>query len=139
MQQRDVPVRFQPTGRTVHVLAGTRLFEAAAEAGAVLDQPCGGEGLCGKCRVLAREGLSPPSQAEQDLYRQARPGADYAWSLKLLQQYKARHAEVLTKSGLMLGLGETLEEVAEVMRDLREHDCDMLTLGQYLQPSQHHL
>lgn len=73
------------------------------------------------------------------LYRQARPGADYAWSLKLLQEYKARHPEVPTKSGLMLGLGETLEEVAEVMRDLREHDCDMLTLGQYLQPSQHHL
>ncbi|MDH3948181.1 MAG: lipoyl synthase [Gammaproteobacteria bacterium] len=73
------------------------------------------------------------------LYRQARPGADYAWSLKLLQEYKARNPEVLTKSGLMLGLGETLEEVAEVMRELREHDCDMLTLGQYLQPSQHHL
>ena len=73
------------------------------------------------------------------LYRQARPGADYAWSLKLLQEYKARHPEVPTKSGLMLGLGETLEEVAGVMRDLREHGCDMLTLGQYLQPSQHHL
>ena len=73
------------------------------------------------------------------LYRQARPGADYAWSLKLLQEFKARHPEVPTKSGLMLGLGETLEEVAEVMRDLRRHDCEMLTLGQYLQPSQHHL
>ncbi len=73
------------------------------------------------------------------LYRQARPGADYAWSLKLLTEHKARHPEVLTKSGLMLGLGETLEEVAEVMRHLREHNCDMLTLGQYLQPSQHHL
>ena len=73
------------------------------------------------------------------LYRQARPGADYAWSLKLLSEFKARHPEVPTKSGLMLGLGETLEEVAQVMRDLREHDCDMLTLGQYLQPSQHHL
>ena len=73
------------------------------------------------------------------LYRQARPGADFAWSLKLLKEYKARHPEVPTKSGLMLGLGETLEEVAEVMRDLRDHDCNMLTLGQYLQPSQHHL
>ena len=73
------------------------------------------------------------------LYRQARPGADYAWSLKLLQEFKARHPEVPTKSGLMLGLGETLEEVEAVMRDLRQHDCDMLTLGQYLQPSQHHL
>ena len=73
------------------------------------------------------------------LYRQARPGADFAWSLKLLKEYKARHPEVPTKSGLMLGLGETLEEVAEVMRDLRDHGCNMLTLGQYLQPSQHHL
>lgn len=73
------------------------------------------------------------------LYRQARPGADYSWSLKLLQEFKARHPEIPTKSGLMLGLGETLEEVAEVMRDLRRHDCDMLTLGQYLQPSRHHL
>lgn len=73
------------------------------------------------------------------LYRQARPGADYAWSLTLLQEYKARHPEVPTKSGLMLGLGETLEEVAQVMADLREHGCDMLTLGQYLQPSRHHL
>lgn len=73
------------------------------------------------------------------LYRQARPGADYAWSLQLLQAFKARHPAIPTKSGLMLGLGETLEEVAEVMRDLRAQDCDMLTLGQYLQPSQHHL
>lgn len=73
------------------------------------------------------------------LYRQARPGADFAWSLKLLKEYKARHPEVPTKSGLMLGLGETLEEVAEVMRDLRDHGCNMLTLGQYLQPSRHHL
>ena len=73
------------------------------------------------------------------LYRQARPGADYALSLQLLKAFKARHSAIPTKSGLMLGLGETLEEVAEVMRDLRQHDCDMLTLGQYLQPSQHHL
>ena len=73
------------------------------------------------------------------LYRQARPGADYAWSLQLLKAFKARHPAIPTKSGLMLGLGETLEEVAEVMHQLREHDCDMLTLGQYLQPSQHHL
>jgi lipoic acid synthetase len=73
------------------------------------------------------------------LYRQARPGADYTWSLQLLKAFKARHPAILTKSGLMLGLGETLEEVAEVMRDLRAHACDMLTLGQYLQPSQHHL
>ena len=73
------------------------------------------------------------------LYRQARPGADYRWSLQLLQAFKAGNPQIPTKSGLMLGLGETLEEVAEVMRDLRAHDCDMLTVGQYLQPSQHHL
>ena len=73
------------------------------------------------------------------LYKQARPGADYQWSLKLLQQFKAEHPEIPTKSGLMLGLGETDEEIIEVMRDLRAHDCDMLTLGQYLQPSLHHL
>jgi lipoic acid synthetase len=73
------------------------------------------------------------------LYRQARPGADYAWSLRLLQRFKQMRPEVPTKSGLMLGLGETLEEIEAVMRDLRAHDCDMLTLGQYLQPSRHHL
>lgn len=73
------------------------------------------------------------------LYRQARPGADYQWSLDLLQAYKARRSEVVTKSGLMLGLGETLEEVKEVLTDLRAHDVDMVTLGQYLQPSRDHL
>jgi len=73
------------------------------------------------------------------LYRAARPGADYAHSLRLLQAFKVRHPGVPTKSGLMLGLGETDEEILEVMRDLRAHDVDMLTLGQYLQPSPHHL
>jgi lipoic acid synthetase len=71
------------------------------------------------------------------LYRQARPGSDYRHSLSLLQQFKARRPAVPTKSGLMLGLGETDEEILEVMRDLR--DVDMLTVGQYLQPSAHHL
>ena len=73
------------------------------------------------------------------LYRQARPGADYHWSLQLLQAFKASNPSIPTKSGLMLGLGETLDEVAAVMQDLREHGCEMLTLGQYLQPSKHHL
>lgn len=73
------------------------------------------------------------------LYKQARPGADYAHSLKLLKQFKARFPEVATKSGLMVGLGETDDEIVEVMRDLRAHDVDMLTIGQYLQPSGHHL
>ena len=73
------------------------------------------------------------------LYLQARPGSDYAHSLKLLKEFKARHPSVPTKSGLMLGLGETNEEILAVMRDLRAHDVDMLTLGQYLQPSKSHL
>ncbi|HJW53800.1 MAG TPA: lipoyl synthase [Burkholderiaceae bacterium] len=73
------------------------------------------------------------------LYRQARPGADYANSLDLLERFKARHPGVPTKSGLMLGLGETIEEIEAVMRDLRAHHVDMLTIGQYLQPSAHHL
>jgi lipoic acid synthetase len=73
------------------------------------------------------------------LYRQARPGADYRHSLKLLQDFKARFPAVPSKSGLMVGLGETDEEIVEVMRDLREHGVDMLTIGQYLQPSAHHL
>jgi len=73
------------------------------------------------------------------LYRQARPGADYHNSLDLLRRFKERHPQVPSKSGLMLGLGETLEEVEAVMRDMREYRIDMLTLGQYLQPSAHHL
>jgi len=73
------------------------------------------------------------------MYRQARPGADYQWSLDLLKAYKARCPEVVTKSGLMLGLGETKEEVKEVLKDLKAHDVDMITLGQYLQPSKDHL
>jgi lipoic acid synthetase len=73
------------------------------------------------------------------LYRQARPGSDYAHSLKLLQDFKARRPGVPTKSGLMLGLGETDEEILAVMRDLRAHGVDMLTIGQYLQPTAHHL
>jgi len=73
------------------------------------------------------------------LYKQARPGADYAHSLKLLKDFKARFPEVPAKSGIMVGLGETDSEITEVMRDLRAHDVDMLTIGQYLQPSAHHL
>jgi lipoic acid synthetase len=73
------------------------------------------------------------------LYKLARPGADYAHSLKLLKDFKARFRHIPTKSGLMLGLGETDDEVLEVMRDLRAHDVNMLTIGQYLQPSDGHL
>ena len=73
------------------------------------------------------------------LYRRCRPGADYQGSLRLLQAFGERHPDVPTKSGLMLGLGEELEEVEQVMADLREHGVTMLTLGQYLQPSRDHL
>ena len=92
--------------------------------------------------ILAQE---PPDVLNHNLetvprlYREARPGADYAGSLRLLREFKARVPQVPTKSGLMLGLGETDEEIIEVLKDLRAHGVDMLTLGQYLQPSPHHL
>jgi lipoic acid synthetase len=73
------------------------------------------------------------------LYKEARPGSDYAWSLNLLKRFKALAPEVPTKSGLMVGLGETDDEILAVMRDMRAHDIDMLTIGQYLSPSSHHL
>ncbi|MCL1079932.1 lipoyl synthase [Parashewanella spongiae] len=72
-------------------------------------------------------------------YRKARPGANYQWSLDLLKKFKDRHPNVPTKSGLMMGLGESNDEIAQVLRDLRAHNVEMLTLGQYLQPSKFHL
>lgn len=74
----------------------------------------------------------------EPLYKNVRPGADYQWSLTLLQQFKQQHPQVPTKSGIMLGLGETREQVIQVLRDLRAHDVDMVTIGQYLQPTAHH-
>ncbi|MDP3618235.1 MAG: lipoyl synthase [Ramlibacter sp.] len=73
------------------------------------------------------------------LYREARPGSDYAFSLNLLKKFKALHPGVPTKSGLMVGLGETDDEILQVMREMREHHIDMLTIGQYLAPSTSHL
>lgn len=73
------------------------------------------------------------------LYKTARAGSDYLGSLQLIQQFKARFPHIPTKSGIMLGLGETNEEVIETLKDLKQHDCDRLTLGQYLQPSAYHL
>lgn len=73
------------------------------------------------------------------LYKQARPGSDYMHSLQLLQQFKKRYPHVPTKSGIMLGLGETNEETKQTLKDLRDHDVDMVTLGQYLQPSKFHM
>ena len=73
------------------------------------------------------------------LYKEARPGSDYAFSLNLLQKFKALFPDIPTKSGIMVGLGETDEEVLQVMRDMRAHGIDMLTIGQYLAPSSSHL
>lgn len=73
-----------------------------------------------------------------DLYREVRPGADYQWSLDLLKRFKAEHPGIPTKSGIMLGLGETTDQVEATLADMRAHDVDMVTIGQYLQPSPHH-
>ncbi|KFN43715.1 lipoyl synthase [Arenimonas oryziterrae] len=74
----------------------------------------------------------------RELYTNVRPGADYDWSLQLLQKFKAQHPDVPTKSGIMLGLGEDKDQVLGALRDLRAHDVDMITIGQYLQPTPHH-
>lgn len=95
-------------------------------------------------RALAALAANPPDVFNHNLetvrrvYREVRPGADYDWSLRLLRQFKAEHPGIPTKSGIMLGLGETLDEVREAMADLRAHAVDMITVGQYLQPSRHH-
>ncbi|MEO6147218.1 MAG: lipoyl synthase [Sulfuriferula sp.] len=90
-------------------------------------------------------GSAPPDVMNHNLetvprlYKAARPGSDYAHSLLLLKDFKAQHPDIPTKSGIMVGLGETDDEVLDVMRDLRAHHVDMLTIGQYLQPSSHHI
>ncbi|OGA40166.1 MAG: lipoyl synthase [Betaproteobacteria bacterium RIFCSPLOWO2_12_FULL_68_19] len=95
--------------------------------------------------ALEALGAAPPDVMNHNLetvprlYRRARPGGDYAHSLGLLRRFKTLHPAVPTKSGLMVGLGESDEEILAVMGDLRAHDVDMLTIGQYLQPSPHHL
>jgi lipoic acid synthetase len=96
-------------------------------------------------RSLGILALAPPDVMNHNLetvprmYKQARPGSDYAHSLRLLAQFKTRFPEIPTKSGLMVGLGETDEEILAVMRDMRAHRIDMLTIGQYLQPTAGHL
>ena len=96
-------------------------------------------------RALEALGEAPPDVFNHNLetvprlYRSVRPGADYRGSLALIARFKERHPAIPTKSGLMLGLGEERAEVEQVLRDLRAHGCDRLTLGQYLQPSRHHL
>lgn len=95
-------------------------------------------------RALAEFGRAPPDVFNHNLetvrerYREVRPGADYDWSLQLLQRFKQAHPQVPTKSGIMLGLGETRPQVEQALRDLRDHDVDMITIGQYLQPTAHH-
>jgi lipoic acid synthetase len=95
-------------------------------------------------RALEALAVQPPDvfnhnlETVRELYPNVRPGADYDWSLRLLQQFKAQHPGVPTKSGIMLGLGETREQVEGALRDLRAHDVDMITIGQYLQPTPHH-
>jgi lipoic acid synthetase len=95
-------------------------------------------------RALAELAAAPPDvfnhnlETVRELYPNVRPGADYDWSLRLLQQFKREHPSVPTKSGIMLGLGETREQVEGALRDLRAHDVDMITIGQYLQPTPHH-
>ncbi|MEO9135995.1 MAG: lipoyl synthase, partial [Casimicrobiaceae bacterium] len=96
-------------------------------------------------RALDILGTAPPDVMNHNLetvprlYRQARPGSDYANSLRLLQEFKRHFPALPTKSGLMVGLGETDVEILSTMRDMRAHDIDMLTIGQYLQPSMQHL
>ena len=95
-------------------------------------------------RALELLAVQPPDvfnhnlETVRELYREVRPGADYDWSLELLQKFKAQHPEVPTKSGIMLGLGENFDQVRGALNDLRAHDVDMVTIGQYLQPTPHH-
>jgi lipoic acid synthetase len=95
-------------------------------------------------RALEILATNPPDvfnhnlETVRPLYPNVRPGADYDWSLQLLQRFKAQHPSVPTKSGIMLGLGEDMDQVKECLRHLREHDVDMITIGQYLQPTPHH-
>ncbi len=95
-------------------------------------------------RALEILSSSPPDvfnhnlETVEPLYRNVRPGADYQWSLTLLQRFKAEHPEIPTKSGIMLGLGETRQQVEVALDDLRRHDVDLVTMGQYLQPTPHH-
>ncbi|MBD8525485.1 lipoyl synthase [Pseudomarimonas arenosa] len=95
-------------------------------------------------RALEALARQPPDvfnhnlETVRELYRNVRPGADYDWSLRLLAEFKQAHPKVPTKSGIMLGLGESMEQVLSAMRDLRDHQVDMITIGQYLQPSAAH-
>jgi len=95
-------------------------------------------------RALELLSSAPPDvfnhniETVEALYHNVRPGADYKWSLHLLARFKQQHPQIPSKSGIMLGLGETLDQVMQTLRDLRRHDVDLVTIGQYLQPTPHH-
>jgi lipoic acid synthetase len=95
-------------------------------------------------RALEMLAAAPPDvfnhniETVEGLYRNVRPGADYQWSLRLLARFKQQHPDIPSKSGIMLGLGESRGQVMETLRDLRRHDVDLVTIGQYLQPTPHH-
>ena len=95
-------------------------------------------------RALEILSASPPDvfnhnlETVESLYRDVRPGADYQWSLDLLSRFKQKHPDIPTKSGIMLGLGEDREQVEKTLKDLRNHNVEMITIGQYLQPTAHH-
>jgi lipoic acid synthetase len=95
-------------------------------------------------RALELLAAAPPDvfnhniETVEALYRNVRPGADYLWSLDLLSQFKQRHPDIPTKSGIMLGLGEDHAQVVQTLQDLRRHEVDLVTIGQYLQPTAHH-
>ena len=133
-----------PDGGAAHFAACIRAARAASPALQIeiLTPDFRGKGRMQ--RALAALAEAPPDvfnhnlETVPELYREVRPGADYAWSLDLLEQFKAQHPSIPTKSGIMLGLGETHEQVLAALGDLRAHAVDMVTIGQYLQPSPHH-
>ncbi len=133
-----------PDGGAAHFAACIREVRAASPAIRIeiLTPDFRGRGRAE--RALEALHADPPDvfnhnlETVRALYREVRPGADYDWSLRLLQTFKAQHPTVPTKSGIMLGLGETREQVGDALRDLRQHDVEMVTIGQYLQPSPHH-
>ena len=131
-----------PDGAASHVVATVGAIRSAAPGTAVevlVSDFAGDEGAVGLVADAAPDVFNHNLETVPRLYPQVRPGADYGRSLGVLARAKERHPDLPTKSGLMLGLGETRDEVVEVMEDLRSVRCDLLTLGQYLRPSPAHL
>lgn len=129
-------------GAAAHVAATVAAIRAAAPDAAVevlVSDFQGDEAALDTVIAAAPDVFNHNVETVPRLYAEVRPGADYARSLRVLAHAKARAPRMPTKSGLMLGLGETADEVVSVMRDLRETGCELLTLGQYLRPSERHL